>query len=128
MEILIRPKEIKYNRSPALIEAQKRYYLKNKDHIVEVQTKYNVTYNSTIFSCVCGCKVINSSVYHHVRSTKHLTRMKNIANGRLAGSKLADTKHNCSCGSVYIEKNKAQHFRTQKHINYMNNNNKVKII
>tara|TARA_R110000765_G_scaffold181987_1_gene287968 strand:+ start:755 stop:1147 length:393 start_codon:yes stop_codon:yes gene_type:complete len=130
MEVIIRQpkKEPKYNRSPALIEAQKRYYEKHKDHIVEQQTKYNETYNSTIFSCICGCKVLNSSVYHHIRSTKHLVRMNNIAEGRLAGSKMADTRHNCECGSVYVYKNAEQHFRTQKHKNYMKNNIKLKVI
>tara|TARA_R110002050_G_scaffold24388_4_gene65249 strand:- start:1298 stop:1843 length:546 start_codon:yes stop_codon:yes gene_type:complete len=103
-------------RSAALIKAQQKYYEKNKIKITHKQMLYNITYCKKTHICSCGDIVTNAAKYHHVRSKRHLRRLDNITNGRLAGSTPGEQYVDCPCGGHYIYKHRHQHYKTKKHI------------
>ena len=113
-EQVMGPKKTK-PRSPALIKAQQKYYEKNKAKITKQQTLYNEKYTKLTHKCECGDIVTNSAKYKHIKSDRHIRRLDNIKNGRLAGCTEGEKYIDCPCGGHYIYKQRHQHFRTQKH-------------
>ena len=124
-------KIIKIKRPPSLVKAQEKYYIQNKDKIVKKQMEYNETYFKQIMTCECGITHSRAAKYAHVRSPRHFRRLENIKNGKLAGSRVGDTRINCACGGHYLQKLKKQHFKTQKHkkhIENIENDKTIKVI
>ena len=105
-------------RSAALIKAQEKYYLKNKEMITKKQMAYNITYTKLTKICDCGDIVSNSAKYKHITSKRHRRRMENIRNGKPAGTTPGEAIVNCACGGHYRYKQRHQHFRTKKHHQY----------
>jgi len=106
---------IKLKRCPSLVKAQEKYYYHNKEKIVKKQMEYNETYFKQMITCECGITHSRAAKYAHIRSPRHFRRLDNIKNGKLAGSKLGDTRIDCECGGHYLYKLRTQHFKTQKH-------------
>ena len=126
---IIKPEEIKSVRTAALSRAQQKYYQKNKEKLTEKQIVYNKVYNRMIIKCDCGIEITRNAKYYHVKSAKHLSRMKNISEGKLAGSSTSYTRIDCECGGHYIYKDRGQHMRTHKHNKYLlETNMEIKII
>lgn len=110
--------EVEYvpKRSDALMKAQRKYYEKNKEKITYKQTLYNKSYTKITKLCDCGDMVTNAAKYTHIKSARHLRRIENIKNGKLAGCTPGEEHVNCDCGGHFIYKHRYQHFKTKKHI------------
>lgn len=117
-----KPAETKWKRSDALAKAQKKYYEANKEKLVKDQMKYNYNYVRQKFKCACGDEIKISAKYLHLRSERHIRRMKYLAEGIDPNLRKCDTKYACECGSKIFHRNKKQHEKSKKHQDYLKEN------
>ena len=68
-----------------LLEKQKEYNQLNKEHIQEKQKEYNQLnkehrkeYLLKTFICDCGCEIKFSNKHNHIKSAKHINKLKLI--------------------------------------------------
>tara|TARA_R110002072_G_scaffold1924_3_gene15881 strand:- start:1024 stop:1401 length:378 start_codon:yes stop_codon:yes gene_type:complete len=109
----------KWKRSVALATAQKKYYEKNKDKLIEDQIKYNKEYVKKDIQCECGANYKRASKYLHMRSAKHERRMEKIKNGEDPNICKSMTKVPCDCGSLILKRNQKVHEQSTKHKKYV---------
>lgn len=113
-------KKPSWTRSPALKNAQQKYYEKNKKKLVADQLKYNYNYVRQKFSCECGDIMTVSAKFSHLRSHRHEKRLNHIERGIDPDKRPCYMPYSCECGSQVLHKNRKQHYGSKKHQKYIN--------
>jgi hypothetical protein len=110
---------IKVKRPEAVKRAQKKYYLKNKNKLVQDQLAYNKIYVRESYKCECGDILQKSGKYLHNRSKRHDTRMNLIKEDKSPDFDPSRERFECICGSTVLRKNINQHNKSKKHLAYI---------
>lgn len=119
-------KKVKWDRSKALMKAQKIYYHKNKEKLIADQIEYNKEYVKQSWVCDCQDTIKLSAKYLHMRSNRHKRRMMLIKDGKNPSLRKCDEKFICVCGSTFITRNKKTHDKCLKHREYIKETQSLK--